>query len=132
MVVPPHPRSDFLSEPSCWLLRLDRYPRPFRRSSLSAGESTRLLRAGKWKSMVSSTPLILTGWASSDVVSALTLGSSTRRPNARSRFVLGIFMRSHDVQVAMERAGFHDLPTPPSVYAYEPRPKSLFAKMEAI
>jgi hypothetical protein len=74
----------------------------------------------------------LTGWASSDVVGIDVGISMLMAENARSRFVWDTFMRNHDVQVAMERAGFHDLPTPPSVYAYEPRPKSLIAKMEAI
>jgi hypothetical protein len=74
----------------------------------------------------------LTGWASPDVVGIDVGISMLMAENARSRFVWNTFMRNHEVQVAMERAGFHDLPKPPSLYAYEPRPKSLLAKMESI
>lgn len=74
----------------------------------------------------------LTGWASEDVVGIDVGISMLMAENARTEFVWNTFMRSREAQLGMDRAGFHDLPAPPSLYAYQPKDKSLVARIESI
>jgi len=59
----------------------------------------------------------LTGWIAGDVLGIDVGISMLMAENARTQLVWRIFMRNPEVRAAMEKCGFHDLNTPPTLYS---------------